>query len=310
MIKEEVKMDQLLLVFVTVAEKENFTRAAEELHMTQPAVSQYIQNLEQTLGTRLLERTNKYVRLNKAGEIVYHQAKKILGLYTHMQYLVDDVMNKPSGDLRIGASYTYGEYILPHIIAHIHEKYPLIRPTITIANTKEIEELVASHQLDVGIVEGEFKHEDLYMEPFAEDFMFIIVSANHRYANQKDVKLSQLREETWIVREVGSGTREAVENLFSKFEFHPHNIMEFGSTQIIKESVEAGLGITLLSYWAIRKELSLGTLKILKLNGTPFSRKFFLITQATQFKTKATEIFLDILRKNEILSTLNSVLPK
>lgn len=218
-------MDQQLLVFVTVAEKENFSRAAEELHMTQPAVSQYIQTLERMIGTRLLERSNKYVRLNKAGEIVYHHAKEILGLYTRLQNLVDDLMHTASGKLSIGASYTFGEYILPHIIAHMRDHYPLVEPTITIGNTKEIAELVMSHQLDIGIVEGEFQHEKLYIEPFAEDQMFIIVPANHQYANQEQIRLSELSEETWIVREVGSGTREAIEKMFTRFQFHPHNIM-------------------------------------------------------------------------------------
>lgn len=301
----EVILDQSLLVFVTVAEKENFTRAAEELHMTQPAVSQYIQTFERMVGTKLLERNNKYVRLNKAGEIVYHHAKEILGLYTRMQCLVDDLMHTASGNLPIGASSTYGEYVLPHIIAHLREQYPLIKPTITIGNTKEIAELVASHQLDIGIVEGNFKHEKLHIEPIAEDLMFIIISANHRFANRKEIQISELSKETWIVREEGSGTREATEKMFDKFQFHPHNIMEFGSTQIIKESVKEGLGITLLSHWAVRKEISLGTLKMLKINGLPVSRKFSLITQATQFHTKATEVFLDILRKNEALPELN-----
>lgn len=108
-------MDQQLQVFVTVVEKQNFSRAAEELHMTQPAVSQYIRTLETNVGTRLLERSNKYVHLNKVGEIVYHHAKEILGLYTKMQRLVDDVTNVANGPISIGASYTFGEYVLPHI---------------------------------------------------------------------------------------------------------------------------------------------------------------------------------------------------
>lgn len=103
-------MDQTLEVFVTVVEKGNFTRAAEELLMTQPAVSQYIQSLERAVGTKLLERTNKYVRLNKAGEIVYHHAKEILGMYTRMHSLVDDLMHRTSGSLSIASSYTFGEY--------------------------------------------------------------------------------------------------------------------------------------------------------------------------------------------------------
>src|SRR5690625_4751939 len=114
-------MDQHLQVFIKVVERQNFSRAAEELLMTQPAVSQYIQTFEENIGARLLERTNKYVRLTKAGEIVYSHAKKIVGLYTRMQTLVDDLIHHASGPLSIGASFTFGEYVLPHIIAKMKD---------------------------------------------------------------------------------------------------------------------------------------------------------------------------------------------
>ncbi|CAM5797665.1 MULTISPECIES: LysR family transcriptional regulator [Brevibacillus] len=294
-------MDQQLLVFVTVAEKESFSRAAEQLHMTQPAVSQHIQALEREFGTRLLERSNKYVRLNKAGEIVYHHAKEILGLHTRMRDLVDDLMNTPSGNLIIGASYTFGEYVLPHVVARLRDRYPKIKPTITIHNTKEIVELIAGRQLDAGIVEGECRHEKLSIEPFADDEMQIIVSSSHRLAKKVKVTVEELEEETWIVREEGSGTREAAEKMFARLGLSPANLMEFGSTQIIKESVEAGTGVSLLSSWAIRKELTLGSLSTVKLSETPIMRKFSLVTQANPFRTKALDIFLDLLRKNDVL---------
>jgi DNA-binding transcriptional LysR family regulator len=289
-------MDQQLLVFVTVADKQNFSRAAEALHMTQPAVSQYIQMLERTVGTKLLNRSNKYVRLNKAGEIVYHHAKEILGLYTKMQSLIDDLTNTATGGLSIGASYTFGEYVLPHIIARLRDQYPLIKPTITIGNTHEIEELVNSNQIDLGIVEGKIKSKKLHIEAIAEDFMHIIVSAKHPLIKQKDLTLTALQEDTWIVREQGSGTREATEGMFEKFQFTPKDMMEFGSTQIIKESVEAGLGVSLLSQWVIHKELKLQKLYTLKIKGFPIIRKFLLVTPSTNFQTKASEIFINLLR--------------
>jgi len=292
-------MDQSLIVFVTVAEKKSFTRAADALHMTQPAVSQYIQTLEQNVGAKLLDRSNKYVELNKAGEIVYHHANEIIGLYTQMQKLLDDTMNKASGNLAIGASYTFGEYVLPHIIAYLQAQYPLIKPKITIANTKRISEWVASRQLDVGIVDGEIHHSILPLEAFADDLMYIVASSNYQSLTQDTIKISDLKNETWILREEASGTREATEKLFSELTFYPKKIMEFGSTQIIKESVQVGLGITLLSHCTIQKEVSLGSLKIVDVFGTPFQRKFSLITPSSRFKTKATAVFIDILRNNK-----------
>ncbi|MEN1968122.1 LysR family transcriptional regulator [Lentibacillus sp. N15] len=296
-------MDQHLQVFVTVAEKENFSRAAEELHMTQPAVSQYIRTFEQRIGTRLLERSNKYVRLNKAGEIVYHHAKEILGLYTTMQNLVDDLVNKANGPLSIGASYTFGEYVLPRIVAKLLEVYPAIQPEVTIGNTSEIADLVATHQLDVGIVEGHFKDQQLRIEEFAEDKMVVVASANHTLVNKKSVEIQDLESETWIVREKGSGTREATENMFHHLELSPQKLMNFGSTQPIKEAVEAGLGISLLSQWAIQKELQNEDLKIIDITGLPFTRQFSIVTKS-RFQTKALEVFLGLLRHDKVLTTL------
>lgn len=297
-------MDQQLQVFVTVAEKKSFSRAAEEHHMTQPAVSQYIRQFEDQIGTRLLERTNKYVRLTKIGEIVYHHAKEILALYMKMQNLVDDLANKASGPLSIGASYTFGEYVLPRIIAKLQQTYPDIQPTVKIGNTATVADLVSSHQLDIGIVEGNFNATKLIVEDFAEDAMVIVSSADHPFTRRKEqLELADLEQETWIVREHGSGTREAMDNLFKQHRIAPTKLMDFSSTQPIKESVEAGLGISLLSHWSLKKELKNGDLRVLDVKGLPYRREFSIVTN-TPFQTKALEVFIDILRTNKLLTTL------
>lgn len=292
-------MDQSLRVFITVVEKKSFTKAAEALHMTQPAVSQYIQALENKVGAKLLDRNNKNVQMNKAGEIVYHHAIEIIGRYTQMQNLIDNLMNRASGSLSIGSSYTFGEYVLPHIVAYLQKCYPLIKPKITIANTNRISEWVANRQLELGIIDGEIHYDNLYVEPFSDDLMYIVAAANTPHGNPPPKSKLDLENETWIVREKSSGTREATEKMFSELDLHPKNIMEFGSTQIIKESVQAGLGITLLSSCTIQKEVSLGMLKILDVFGTPFQRKFSSVTPLTPFKTKATAVFLEILREQK-----------
>ncbi|WP_077324224.1 LysR family transcriptional regulator [Virgibacillus siamensis] len=297
-------MDQHLSVFVTVAEKKNFSRAAEELHMTQPAVSQYIRMFEESVGTRLLERTNKYVRLNKAGEVVYHHAKEILGLYTNMQTLVDDLMNKANGPLSIGASYTFGEYVLPQIIAKLRKFYPNIEPEVTIANTSVIAEQVSAHQLDIGIVEGHFKDQQLRKEVFAADHMYVVTSPEHTLARKKiPVNIAELEQETWIVRESGSGTREATENMFRSIGISPAMRMTFSSTQPIKGTVEAGLGVSLLSQWAIQKDVRNGSLVILNVEGLPFKREFSFITKSP-FQTKALEVFIDLLWNDKMEATM------
>lgn len=297
-------MKQYLKVFVTVTEKKNFSRAAEELHMTQPAVSQYIRQLEEIIGTRLLQRTNKYVKLNRAGEIVYHHAKEILSLYTRMQTLVDDLTEKASGTLYIGASHTFGEYVLPWMIATLKKRYPEIEPSVMIGNTEEVVNLVSSQQLEAGIVEGKLMNEKLTKQKLSGDRMVIVASPNHPLVSQRSpITKEQLSKETWLAREKGSGTREAMDEMFELFDITPQSILQFGSNQPIKEAVEAGLGISLLSHWAIQKELKYGVIKLIEVEGLPFRREFSIITNSP-FKTRALELFIDLVSHHEMLHQL------
>lgn len=290
-------MKQTLHVFMTVAEQQSFTRAAKLLHMTQPAVSSYIRTLEQTLGARLLDRTNKYVQLNKAGEIVYHHAREIVNLYTRMGNLLDDLQHTASGPLTIGASYTFGEYILPHVLTKLYDAYPKITPTVSIANSNDIIALTANRQLDVGIVEGE-RHKaasnKIKWKTFAEDEMFLAASPRHPVFNRIAATTPDFQSCTWIVREEGSGTREMQNKAFERLGFQPSRLIVMGSTQAIKETVEAGVGLTLLSRHTLRKELEAGTLQLVPCEDFPLKRQFSLIMPDSQFQAKAVELFADM----------------
>lgn len=285
-------MDIHLQVFIEVVEQASFSRAAESLHMTQPAVSQYIKALEERFDTRLLERTNKYIRLNKAGEIVYQHALEINGLYIQMNSLVDDLTEKASGELKIGASYTFGEYKLPEIIAKMKQAYPNIHPSITIGNSKNIADLVNNYQIDIGIIEGQLDYNDLLIDPLVNDSLVLVSAADYMINNKN------LTEETWIVRESGSGTREVTDKYFKKLNITPKNLLEFSSTQLIKSSVEANLGISLMSEWVIKREVDNNHLKINKIEGLPLAREFSLITKS-EFKTRILEVFIDLVKKNK-----------
>ncbi|WP_394139817.1 LysR family transcriptional regulator [Cytobacillus oceanisediminis] len=288
-------MDQLLTVFITVADKRNFSRAAEELHMTQPAVSQQIQLLEKYIGAKLLLRTNKSVQLTKAGEIVYLHAKEITGLYKRMSNLVNELINEPAGLLKIGASYTFGEYVLPHLLAKMKNQYPNIIPSVQIGNTRDIAKAILSHEIDVGIVEGEISNRNIYIRTVSKDLMYIVAGGNHQIFSNEEVTRRQLEQENWIVREEGSGTRDATEKLFQTLQISPSRLMEFGSTQLIKEGVEAGLGISYLSELTVKKERLLGTIQVLNVKGTPIKRNFSVITESREFHTKSIKIFIELI---------------
>ncbi|MFD1673767.1 LysR family transcriptional regulator [Alicyclobacillus fodiniaquatilis] len=289
-------MNAQLMTFVVVAEQRNFTRAAELLHATQPAISQQIQTLETRLGTKLLERSNKQVQLNRAGEIVYEYAKQMIQLYGQMERLVADLTNSASGTLHIGASFTYGEYVLPQILADFVATYPNITPSISINNTREVVEQVGAGHLDMGVIEGGHINPHVMVKDLAEDTMVIVAAAEHPLsANRGAFNQAALERETWLLREQGSGTREIADQMFEALDIHPTAIIEIGSTQAIKESVEAGLGIAVLSESVIRKEISLGTLTTLPALAAPFHRKFSTVLRKTSFHTRATQLFFDFL---------------
>lgn len=294
-------MNQQLMTFVVVAEQRNFTRAAEILHNTQPAISQQIQALEKQMGTRLLERTNKSVQLNRAGQVVYEYAKQMEQLYLQMNRLVEDMIHDASGTLTIGASFTYGEYVLPRILADFVAMYPRITPSISILNTHDVVEHVGAGKLDVGLTEGKYATDEVIVEDLSRDTVVVVASSENpltRYSGRVPTKL--LEQETWLLREEGSGTREIADLMCHAIGISPRSIIQIGSTQSIKESVEAGLGIAVLSRSVIRKELKLGTLKVVPALDAPLHRTFAVVLKRTSFHTKATTLFQEYLRTHSM----------
>src|SRR5699024_5344251 len=280
-----------LHVFLEVVKQRNFTKAARNLHMSQPAISQSIAALEKRLGTRIIERTNKGVQLNKAGQIVFIHAKDILRNYEQMEILVSDLINEPQGVIKIGASYTIGEYVLPNIFIRLRENYPVINPHIKISNTKDIGESLLNHEIDIGLIEGDFSHLSIKKENFTFDELFVFGHKDINIPRDKDERQMYLNEMTWIIREEGSGTRYIAMEFLKKCHLQPKTILEFGSTQLIKEAIEAGIGLSLLSKWVIKKEQALGTVCQLNIPETPMTRTFSLITCDQEFIPGAVKAF-------------------
>lgn len=291
-------MNDTFKVFITVVEQGGFSKAAESLYMTQPAVSQYIKSLESKMDVQLLDRSYRRIVPTKAGKIVYEHAKQIIGHQDTMHHLIHELFNEPKGELSIGASYTFGEYVLPRIIAKMRKEYPSIHPKINIGNTQDIAKQVANMELDIGIVEGEVDEPTIDTCPFAEDEMKIVASNDHPLAQKEYVTLSEVEETIWITREIGSGTRAATERMFHNLSISPRERMEFGSTQIIKESVEAGLGVTFLSLWTIRKEIEMDSLAIINIPEATLKRSFSILKRQKPMHTKATTIFQQLIQSN------------
>ncbi|AEG14056.1 transcriptional regulator, LysR family [Desulfofundulus kuznetsovii DSM 6115] len=303
---EKIVLDHQLRVFVTVAEKKNFSRAAEVLNLTQPAISQHIHALEEHYRARLFDRSNKKVELTQAGAILYSYAKKILNLHQEAERAVTDLIELVTGKIAVGASMTIGEYVLPRLLGAFAQKYPDVELAMTTGNTAMVFEQTLEGSIDIGLVEGPVEHAHLQVEPFLTDEMVLIVSPGHPLAGKSQATGEDLESCTFILREEGSGTRVAAENALRQLEVTPARIIVMGSTQAIKQAVEAGLGISFLSKLTIRKELALGTIKPVRLKDINITREFKIIRNRTRFQSRACDEFARFITSEEVIAALQA----
>lgn len=278
-----------------MVETGNFTRAGERLFLSQSAVSRIVEALEQEYGVRLLDRTNKAVRPTSAGHIVYQHALNSIALADETRQKIRELRDEPAGLLMIGAGYSYGEYILPHAMAEFLRHYPLVQPKITIMNSRRIAQRVKDGVLHVGIVEGDVGVDGLTRRAFATDELFVVVPRDHELAPRDAIFLQELAQERWILRESGSAIRQIVDRVFQDHGMTPNLLMEFGSSQIIKESVIAGLGISLMSRWSIRAEVRQGLLKPLRLTDYPVASPVYAVVKPSGFQPQVITVFQEFL---------------
>jgi DNA-binding transcriptional LysR family regulator len=275
-----------ILIFIAVAEHKSFSKAAEQLNITQPAVSQNIKNLEEFYGARLLDRTRKSVALTYPGEVFLGYARQMVNLHKESVKAVKDASLKNT-PLTIGASMTVGEYVLPHVMALCKRQDASIELKVRIGNTKEMIALLVNEEIDVALVEGEVNVAGLVIEPFLDDELVLVVSSDHPLGNQNTVTVEHLKEQTFIVREQGSGTRKLAEDTLIQqgIELAGDKIIEIGSTQAIKEFTEKGLGIAVVSISTVQKEVAQERLKALRIEGCRMIRQFRWVTKPSRYET-------------------------
>ena len=209
-----------------------------------------------------------------------------------------------SGKLTIGASFTLGEYVLPRILAAFADRYPEVRFKVTIGNTELVHERIREGSIDIGLVEGLIEDTDLYIRTFLQDEMVLVVSKKHPLARKTFVVKDDLADSTFIMREEGSGTRLAVEELLHRLDLQPCRVITLGSTQAIKEAVESGLGISFLSKWTLRKELQLGTLKPVRVKDVDITRGLYVLQNQEKFESRACAEFAAFVTAPDIIRLL------
>ncbi|RTE09784.1 LysR family transcriptional regulator [Paenibacillus whitsoniae] len=283
---------ETLRVFATVAEQSNFSRAAELMNLSQPGVSLHIRNLENELGTKLMHRSPKHVKLTAAGEILYRHAKQILSLYEEARQEIRLLQDEVTGTLKIGASFTIGEYLLPRLLAGYIREYPKVDVQVTIGNTEEINRAIVANDLDLGLVEGEVAQAELQAVSFQNDELVLIVSPDHALRAFRTVTPDQLQRHVWIVRERGSGTRAVSDRFFADAGMALGKHFVFNSTQGVKEAVAAGLGVAILSRLTIQKELLSGELCEIGIEGYRFDRDFVLLQKQDHTTTMARKMLV------------------
>ena len=288
--------DRRLKVFHTVAKLLSFTNAAEELHMTQPAVTFQVRQLEEYFNTRLFDRTHNKVSLTPAGERVSEFAERIFDLYSEMENSVRDLTGEISGALTIGASTTIAEYMLPALLGEFKNRYPDINLRLKVSNSEGIVSMVEHNVIDLGVVESAVSNKNLIVEVCHDDQLVVVAAPDHDLVKRGGkVKASDIVNYPFVSREEGSGTREVIMQYLmeAKVSLGDMNIcLELGSPESIKGAVEAGMGITIISRSIIGKELKLNTLAELQLD-PPLSRPFSFVRQRQKFRVTVMEKLLE-----------------
>lgn len=282
-----------LRVFATVAEQRHFSRAGELLNLSQPGVSLHIRNLENELGTKLLHRSPKEVRLTEAGTILYKHAKRILFHYEEAGREIRLLRDEVTGSIQIGASFTIGEYILPGRLAEFANQYPQVHLQVTIGNTGEIIAAVKSNILDIGFIEGETADSELSVIPYMKDEMIIVAPYDHPLSAANAVDNDMLQNQVWVLREPGSGTRAFSDHFLQNAQLSVKRSYMFSSSQGIKEAVSAGLGISLLSRWIVRRELERGEISELRIRHQLLERNFSMISRKENAASMAMTVFTE-----------------
>ncbi len=300
--------DHKLRVFCAVAETKSFSKASEVIHLTQPAVSLQIQAMEELYETRLFDRSGNSINLTPAGEILYKRAKEILALYAEAQQNISEITGAIKGSLSIGASSTIGNYLLPHIISAFKKKVPQVNISLVVNNTKIITEKLNAGEIDIALVEGDVSKQRFSVETLLSDELVVIMSPAHPWAERRNLPAIELTKEPLILREEGSGTRQII---LKHLEEHGIKLdqlkitLVMGSTEAIKGAVEEGIGVSIMSGWAVRKAFKLGLLKAATFKDLKFHRNFSIISPKRNYSTHTAKEFLNFLKVFPIKSPLS-----
>ena len=287
-------MDFRLKVFYAVANRLSFTKAATELFITQPAISKHIQELEEEYKVKLFDRNGSKISLTKAGEMLLKHTKNIFEIYREIDFDMSTLINQQIGMLRLGASTTISQYIIPPLLARFHQKWKDIKVNLRNGNTEQIENALINNEIEIGIVEGQSKSKSIKYIPFLKDELVLVCNSKNPWVKKKEISEKDLLEMRFLMREQGSGTLEVIEHALKSLKIKLSQLtveMQLGSTESIKSYLVNSDCVAFISIHAIEKELKNNELTILDVKHLIMERYFYIIS--LQGKTDAlSDLFL------------------
>ncbi len=273
--------DFRLKVFLSVAKHLSFTQASKELFISQPAISKHIQELESEFQTRLFERKGNSISLTQSGALLVKHAEAIREQYQHLEYVMHSLSGEMVGELRLGASTTIAQYVLPPILARFTELYPQIKLSLLSGNSREIEEELEAHRIDLGLIEGIYRRRNLKYTPFIKDELIGIAQKETQNVIPASIQLKDLAQYPLILREQGSGTLDVIEQALAEKEIKLKDLqipLYLGSTESIKLFIQHSRALGIVSIRAAQADLDAGRLREIKFDGLRMHRTFHFVS--------------------------------
>ena len=293
-------MEFRLKIFHKVAQLKSFTKAAQVLNLTQPAITFQIKNLEDHFRTRLFYRDAGKISLTPSGRVLYQHVENILDEYENAKKEIAKVSGKLRGEIRIGIASLLGKYLMPRLIGHFKTEHPLIDIMMLVGNSGKLIQELKEHALDLVIVSEPISAQHFIVRPFLDDELVIIINPHHKWANRETINFNDLLTESFVTREKGSGTGEVFKNFLSTRNISIKNlntIMTLGSSEAIKSAVESGVAYGIVSKMAVRREIEMGLLKQVKIKDVVLKRKFLIVYPPKQYNRHLIKTFLDFIIK-------------
>lgn len=289
-----------LTVFRTVARCLSYTKAAEALYLSQPAVSQQVKTLEQALSLPLFARSGRGIVLTPAGQELQRHVERLLALFAETSPVVQEIQALERGSVLVGASNSAGTYVVPPLLGTFHARYPRIHVTLTVANRRSIEELLLNRQVDMAVMSLVEREEHFAVEFLMTYELVVVAPPSHRLARHSALALRDLQPETFLLREHGSGTRLDTEQHFEHLGVPLRASLELGSIEAIKEGVAAGLGVAVLPWDAVAFEIASGDLVKLDVEGFPLKRQWHLVHLQGRRLSRAAQALRQLLLQNTV----------